>query len=737
MREIRKKNFRLKKTTKVFMFLFMTLVIFAGFFIFIQFSSHIRSQILMQAKESLVNVSRQNVRQGDQQILSRIHLLRAISEELGYSGETNTENIVESLKSFQENYEFYNMGIIDKNGIGHTTRGERLDLSGYAYFQEGILGREGVSQGYETRNGAGWLNVFYMPVWVGEEVRMVLTATYRTEDFLRLLNIQSFDGKGGSIVLDSQGKAVSLGADADSRLARLAKYISQDSHIVPGETEEEVTSFQAEGVRYIAHYKRMEINDWYLLTYVSADHAYESARLIIHRVLQALIGLYGVLVAVSCLFISVYQKFQKRIFSIVFRDPITGRKNYPYLKLTFDDLQEEEKKNRYLINFDISKFKILNLLYGVPKGDQILRFIADTFDALFPGDPVYRCHGDIFVAVLQGGDHQEVKEKLRRLMETLAEEGKTKKIPELTLYFGICPLWKDRELDVIYNNALLAKNEAKEAVHPNYRFFDDTAKNRIEFGNIENSFSDALKRREFTVWYQPKYDMRTGRIRGAEALVRWRKEDGSFMAPGKFIPVFEATGQITQLDQEVLRMVCRDLRDMKTRGLPMLPVSVNLSKLHLRKQGILNSIREMTEEFGISRNAISFEITESASFHDRESMDSLVGSLHRMGFQVDMDDYGTGSSTLKSLSHTNFDTLKLDKSFIDFIGDQKTDIIIQSTIRMAEQLRMNIIAEGVETEEQVKFLVGNQCFVAQGYYFSKPLTREEYFRKLEGENEQK
>ena len=168
-----------------------------------------------------------------------------------------------------------------------------------------------------------------------------------------------------------------------------------------------------------------------------------------------------------------------------------------------------------------------------------------------------------------------------------------------------------------------------------------------------------------------------------------------------------------------------------------MPVSVNLSKLHIKKSGILDRVRELTEEYGISQNAISFEITESAAFHDRKSMDSLVSSLHSMGFEVDMDDYGTGSSTLKSLSHTNFDTLKLDKSFIDFIGDKKTDIIIQSTIRMAEKLKMNIIAEGVETEEQVKFLMGSQCFVAQGYYFSKPLDREDYFQKLEGEKGQK
>ena len=737
MREIKKNTFRLQRTTKVFVLLFMGMVVLVGFLIFFQFSDNIRKLIEMQAKDSLVNVSRQNVREGDNQILSRQNLLRSIAAEISRLEQRDVQAIVESLKSYEENYEFYNMGIIEKNGMGHTTKGESLDLSAYPYFHKGIRGMEGVSQSYESQNGIGELNIFYMPVWMEGEVNLVLTATYRTEDFLGLLNIQSFNGKGGSIVLDAGGKAIALGENVDSGLARMAKSVSDNPLIVPGEKEEELISFQAEGDAYIAHYKKMDTNDWYLLTYVSSDYVYESAQKIIHKVLQVIIGLYFVLVLVSCLYIFIYHKFQKRIFSIVFKDQITGKKNYQYFKLKFDDLKPGEKQNKYLVNFDISKFKILNLLHGVKKGDQILQYVLRTFEVLLPGDQVYRYHGDIFVGILQGKDKEEIKEKIERLLGKIAEDGLQKRIPELSLYCGACRLWEEPELDVVYNNALLAKNEAKERVHQRYRFFDDTAKSRIEFGNIENSFTDALKKGEFKVWYQPKYDMRTGKICGAEALVRWQKEDGSLMPPGKFIPVFEATGQITQLDEEVLRIVCRDIREVRRRGLPLVPVSVNLSKLHIKKSGILDRVRELTEEYGISQNAISFEITESAAFHDRKSMDSLVSSLHSMGFEVDMDDYGTGSSTLKSLSHTNFDTLKLDKSFIDFIGDKKTDIIIQSTIRMAEKLKMNIIAEGVETEEQVKFLMGSQCFVAQGYYFSKPLDREDYFQKLEGEKGQK
>ena len=161
------------------------------------------------------------------------------------------------------------------------------------------------------------------------------------------------------------------------------------------------------------------------------------------------------------------------------------------------------------------------------------------------------------------------------------------------------------------------------------------------------------------------------------------------------------------------------------------PVSVNLSKLHIMKGGILDRIRELTEEYGIRPSELSFEITESAAeTYARKELESFVDSIHQMGYQVDMDDYGTGTSTLRSLAYTHFDVLKLDRSFVGMIGDERMDIILRSTIDMARRLNMVIVAEGVETEDQVKFLVGNGCWIAQGYYYFRPMPVSEYLEKL-------
>ena len=225
--------------------------------------------------------------------------------------------------------------------------------------------------------------------------------------------------------------------------------------------------------------------------------------------------------------------------------------------------------------------------------------------------------------------------------------------------------------------------------------------------------------------------MKDEKIVSAEALVRWRDENGHLISPGKFIPVFEKNGQIIRLDEEIIKIVYKDLREAKEFGIQTVPVSINLSRLHLDCPGFIGIIEQLTKEYGIKPSEIVFEITESALLGDKESLNCFIEGLHRLGFRVDMDDYGTGVSSLDSLSSFSFDTIKLDKSFIDNIGNKKMDIVIKSTIKMTKDLDMQIIAEGVETIEQVKFLLENECLIAQGFYYSKPLKKEQYFLKLQ------
>lgn len=438
------------------------------------------------------------------------------------------------------------------------------------------------------------------------------------------------------------------------------------------------------------------------------------------------------IVAVACIYTVIFRTAQRRKMGTILVDKVTGGLNYQYFKLYFEKMGQGERQERSFVSFDIDKFKTINLLYGVQTGDEILRSVYRVFWEILPGEQVYRYHGDVFVGVLRGTDKEEVKEKLERFKNGIQKEIDVKKLPEFTLTFGVCPMDGSRDISVIYTNAALARQAAKESITDKVKFYGEVAQKHLSCRNMEMNFKGALRDGQFQVWYQPKIDMRTGDISGAEALVRWKTEEGTFISPAEFIPVFESTGQIMELDAEVLRNVCEDIGRARERAIDMGPVSVNLSKIHIMKGNIVEQIREFTKEYRIKPSDLSFEFTESAaeSYAGRE-LESFVDRIRQMGYQADMDDYGTGSSTLKSLAHTHFDTLKLDRSFVGMIGDERMDIILKSTINMARRLNMVIVAEGVETEEQAEFLTENGCFIAQGYYYFRPMPVSEYLEILQ------
>lgn len=240
------------------------------------------------------------------------------------------------------------------------------------------------------------------------------------------------------------------------------------------------------------------------------------------------------------------------------------------------------------------------------------------------------------------------------------------------------------------------------------------------------TFGGALAAGRFQVWYQPKFDLAAGGLRGAEALVRWQRA-GRLAPPDRFIPVLERTGQIAELDAEVLRQVCRDIGEARRRGLALGNISVNLSRRHLAGPDAVQRIEALTAGAGVGGDELSFEITESAAESDAGQLARQVGRLRAMGFGVQMDDFGMGSSTLGSLALTTFDALKLDRSLVARAGEGRMDVILACTIQMARRLGMEVVAEGVETARQAEFLRGAGCQLAQGYYFSRPLRREEFF----------
>ena len=291
------------------------------------------------------------------------------------------------------------------------------------------------------------------------------------------------------------------------------------------------------------------------------------------------------------------------------------------------------------------------------------------------------------------------------------------------------------DVESLLKNADAAMYQAKERGRNNFQFYTSEmnahANERLA---LEHSLRKALERNELLLHYQPKIDLTTGLIVGAEALVRWQHPDWGLIAPDRFIPIAEETGLIVPIGEWVLRTACIQNRAWHDAGLPALAVSVNLSARQFRQESLVKTVAQILGETGLEARHLEMELTESVVMHNAEAAITILRGLKSLGVRLSVDDFGTGYSSLNYLRRLPIDTLKIDRSFVHDIDDQDEGegILAQAIISLGHSLKLKVIAEGVETEAQLKFLRAHQCDEVQGYYFSKPVPAEEFARIVAG-----
>lgn len=387
-----------------------------------------------------------------------------------------------------------------------------------------------------------------------------------------------------------------------------------------------------------------------------------------------------------------------------------------------------------IICSDIENFKVLNSVYGNKKCDELLCYLANEFQKVCKEAIYCRYSGDIFIKFVKSKDnitYQQLKECTDSIQ-------KNAPIPNITVKYG-CYNHIDKTLPVnqLCDRALLA---AKSILHK----YDKTIENyegpishkHLREHELESSFSNAIANENFKIWFQPKFDAKTEKLVGAEALVRWQQNDGTIVPPNDFIYVFENDGLIVRLDEYVFRKVCAIIRNWLDEGVTVLPISVNVSRASLHHSQTIENYKNIVKEFGIPIDLVSLEITESTAYESKQ-IEQLATELKQNGFRIDMDDFGTGLSSLAALNIIPFDVVKIDKSLVDFIGTPDGNEIIKHAIEIFHYKKIHVVAEGVENKEQLDFLKTLNCECIQGYYFSPPLPYDkciEYIKKLEKEN---
>ncbi|MBR3809395.1 MAG: EAL domain-containing protein [Clostridia bacterium] len=393
-----------------------------------------------------------------------------------------------------------------------------------------------------------------------------------------------------------------------------------------------------------------------------------------------------------------------------------------------------------IVRFDIESFKIINQLFGTSEGDSILKFIAVKLQEII--EPIKngtycRITSDLFAFSVP----YESEELLNSIIDTLVAAVKMYPLNfDITLSFGIY-IAENSEYSVrhMLDRAGVAQKATKNNYKSHVSYFDEALREQEEIEiTIVSEMKRALENGEFKIYLQPKVDMRTGEIIGSEALVRWVHPEKGLISPRSFIPIFENNGFITELDYYIFGTVSKQLDKWRSEGIPILPVSVNVSRADLYDPNLFPNIVKIVDTYNIPHEFIEFELTESSFISDNHKLVELTYNLQKGGFHVLMDDFGSGYSSLNSLKDIKVDVLKIDINFLPTsTSDERAGKILTSVVSMANALDLKVVVEGVETREQADFLISIGAYEAQGYYFFKPMPVEEYEVALKKQLEEK
>ena len=398
-------------------------------------------------------------------------------------------------------------------------------------------------------------------------------------------------------------------------------------------------------------------------------------------------------------------------------------------------LAPRHSKKVAILFLDLDGFKHINDSLGHAIGDKLLQSIAKRLvDCVRSSDTVSRQGGDEFVVLLSEVEKPEDPAiTARRMLETVAEPHSIDHHDlHVTTSIGVSVCPEDGgDAATLIKNADTAMYQAKENGRHSYQFFKPAMSVRaVERQSIEESLRRALERQEFTLHYQPKVNLRTGEITGAEALIRWIHPVRGPVSPAQFIPVAEDCGLIVPIGNWVLHEACKQARAWIESGLPVGNMAVNISAMEFRDEKFLEGVFTILEETGLDPGCLELELTESVLMKHAESTESILRTLRARGVLLAVDDFGTGYSSLSYLRKFPINALKIDQSFVRQITtapDETT--IVAAVISMGRSLKLRVIAEGVETQEELAFLQARQCDEAQGYYFSRPVLPE-LFAKL-------
>lgn len=641
---------------------------------------------------------------------------------------------------------FYAYYWLEPDGTAFTTSGNKIYFEMTEFMRDLFKGRSCISftrEAPETNNSA----VLYgIPVKKNGQIVAALVAASEPKSFGRYALLNSFDGMGANYIVDHNGNIVTFSGNIPEGIleANLLEYIYGDKWTLKDLSPEEIYSdflsknnntaryTNSNGQQMYLCYTPLFVDNWFLVSSIPFSNVtsgiYKTYAIVFAIIVVLVIAAFSIIITT---FIKRSTGYRNSLEQALYTDLITGGMSYVKFQETSRDVIRNAEPGAYtFISLDIQNFKLINDINGGGGGNATLTYVHGKLKEHLPKDAIMcRADADIFNLLIK----TQPIEQMAKMLSDFTEDLNKFNLLQHSKYFirikaGFYTIQNNSlGLLTIRDRSNIARKMAKDQQTSKlftYDVFDEaTLMSQIKEYEFENTMEQALQNNEFKMYLQPKINIQTGRVAGAEALVRWESPIYGMIQPNSFIPMFERNGFIVQIDLNVFEQACAFLRKQIDEGQTPIHLSVNLSRAHLFNPNFLDDFIEIKEKYNIPAELLEFEITESMAYEQLDTIERFIDMIHKAGFTCSIDDFGSGYSSLNMLGDIPADVLKLDKAFFKVDSHQKTrnKQILTSIITLAKELNMKVVAEGIETTSQASFLQSINCDIIQGFLYSRPL----------------
>lgn len=744
-RALRKRLYRVTAVAILISLLILAGGSVASYYLRVMLEDTLEEQMATEAEQYKINIRRR--------IDGDLQTLQTLASFLRFS-QMSTEDFQKAFQASRAYTSFSRIGYFPREGPGLKisedgqmetgVAPEELDGELRGIVETAWEGQSGISKMYEQTSGK---QIFFyaVPLYSAKGMEGALVAGVYTDTVADILADRGALHEQGYIHLISDNGTI-LVRSRERVVDEETESIYDDGYIRP-EEERRIraalaagdicrSEFTYEGAAYQILLEPLDVNGWYLFCVQTAQSVNEGVYHLMSSTRAITVGVLLLLLAIILYGYRLIYQTSRSLIRSAWYDPLTGACNMPSFEKEASQVIERTPEYS-LAGLNVRQFKFINEIFGDSQADQLLKHIKEVLEQnLGDGECFCRSTDDMFYALLRDTDRRVIRERIARMMEEISRHAiGSNRNYQILLYCGVVIGTDVNDVMPSVQKSLthvrFALATARQSLKNNIWFYDTRLHEDEKLENyVESHMHQAMEQGEFQMYLQPKVDLETGKTSSAEALVRWIPSSGKPIYPGQFIPIFEKNGFCVDLDMYMVEKACRLIREWMDGGIAPIPLSVNQSKLLFYETDYVDRLKDLLDRYRIPAELITLEILEGLAMENIEELNEKILRLKEIGFQISLDDFGSGYSSLNTLATLKIDELKFDRGFLAGIPRDEEGgrqiIIMKQIIQIAAKLGIRTVTEGVETKENEEMIRGMGCEYAQGYYYSRPVSAEEF-----------